>query len=151
MATFKIDGNMAFSSPVLAAGHSAVGLWLRCGSWSAGAGTYGFIPQDVASSLGTRRLIKRLLDAGLWELAGDGYEMTDVVLWDIDDGRVRRKIPRRVREAVYARDGHRCRTCLAEGPLELDHIFPWSLGGTDDEHNLQTLCGPCNREKGARV
>ena len=35
--------------------------------------------------------------------------------------------------------------------LELDHIFPISRGGAAvDQDNLQALCAPCNRAKGAR-
>ena len=32
-----------------------------------------------------------------------------------------------------------------------DHIFPRSLGGSDDLDNLRLLCRPCNSKKGARV
>lgn len=31
--------------------------------------------------------------------------------------------------------------------MEVDHITPWSYGGTDAVHNLQPLCKPCNRSK----
>ena len=34
--------------------------------------------------------------------------------------------------------------------LEVDHIIPRSKGGTDHKHNLQLLCGNCNRKKGNR-
>jgi hypothetical protein len=33
--------------------------------------------------------------------------------------------------------------------MEVDHIIPWSRGGSDDYHNLQPMCKPCNRNKGA--
>jgi HNH endonuclease/Homing endonuclease associated repeat len=32
--------------------------------------------------------------------------------------------------------------------LEVDHVFPWSMGGETIEENLQTLCFDCNRGKG---
>lgn len=35
--------------------------------------------------------------------------------------------------------------------MEVDHILPWSLGGTDTLDNLQPLCKPCNRIKGNQI
>lgn len=32
--------------------------------------------------------------------------------------------------------------------MEVDHINPWSMGGSDAMWNLQPLCKPCNRAKG---
>ena len=34
--------------------------------------------------------------------------------------------------------------------MELDHVTPESAGGATASHNLQLLCRPCNRRKGAR-
>lgn len=31
--------------------------------------------------------------------------------------------------------------------MEVDHIKPWSMGGSDEVWNLQPLCRPCNRSK----
>lgn len=31
--------------------------------------------------------------------------------------------------------------------MEVDHIRPWSMGGSDAVWNLQPLCKPCNRGK----
>jgi len=65
--------------------------------------------------------------------------------------RYRLKIPVEVRLAIHERDGWACLHCGATTDLTLDHIVPWSLGGSDDPDNLQTLCQPCNSRKGART
>jgi hypothetical protein len=36
-------------------------------------------------------------------------------------------------------------------PLEIDHILPEALGGSDDESNLWLACPRCNRFKGAAI
>jgi hypothetical protein len=54
----------------------------------------------------------------------------------------------RVRFMILQRDLYRCRICKASGvKLEVDHIVPLSLGGSNDMDNLQALCVPCNRGK----
>jgi 5-methylcytosine-specific restriction endonuclease McrA len=55
-----------------------------------------------------------------------------------------------LRQSIYERDGHTCKHCGATENLSVDHIHPESKGGTLDPENLQTLCMPCNRAKGAR-
>lgn len=35
--------------------------------------------------------------------------------------------------------------------MEVDHIRPWSQGGSDELWNLQPLCKPCNRGKSANT
>jgi|JI9StandDraft_1071089.scaffolds.fasta_scaffold550265_2 hypothetical protein len=60
-------------------------------------------------------------------------------------------IPRAVRIEVFERDGWACISCDTTDDLTLDHIYPWSLGGSDDQENLQTLCRSCNSRKGASV
>lgn len=54
------------------------------------------------------------------------------------------------RGRIYARDGHRCRSCGSSRDLSIDHIHPFSKGGCDEDWNLQTLCRPCNSRKGNR-
>lgn len=74
----------------------------------------------------------------------------------------RRRLPLRpeVKSAVWVRDGGRCRKCrisdsdavaLTGEHLHYDHVIPWSLGGSDEELNIQLLCGPDNRAKGASL
>ena len=59
-----------------------------------------------------------------------------------------------LRHEALVRDGYRCLECGAsnkEISLEVDHIIPVSQGGTDELHNLQTLCITCNRAKNIRT
>lgn len=50
--------------------------------------------------------------------------------------------------ALGRRDGFRCQHCRSSDNLQIDHITPLVRGGTNDLHNLQLLCGPCNLRKG---
>jgi hypothetical protein len=60
-----------------------------------------------------------------------------------------RSIPQGVKIAVAARDGGRCRQCGSTTDLHFDHVIAWSKGGANTAANIQLLCGPCNRRKGA--
>jgi hypothetical protein len=58
----------------------------------------------------------------------------------------------KTRYEVLVRDDHTCQSCGAKAPntlLQVDHIFPRSLGGSNEMDNLQTLCIVCNIGKGA--
>jgi hypothetical protein len=61
----------------------------------------------------------------------------------------RTAIPDDVKQFVFARDGGRCRQCGSTSDLQFDHVIPVVLGGGPSPDNLQLLCGPCNRRKGA--
>lgn len=55
-----------------------------------------------------------------------------------------------IRRAVYLRDGGRCRWCGVGSDyvqLVLDHIVPWSAGGSDRSDNLRMLCWGCNERR----
>jgi len=66
-----------------------------------------------------------------------------------------RSVGWRLRYKVLSRDRFACRACgrspatHASLTLEVDHVVPWSKGGTTEESNLQTLCAECNGGKGA--
>ena len=53
------------------------------------------------------------------------------------------------RQAVLNRDNCRCRACGFSDSLtmEVDHIVPRTLGGSNDIDNLQALCSFCNNTK----
>lgn len=60
---------------------------------------------------------------------------------------IRRSIPKAIRERVLS-VGY-CLACKSNEKLSVDHIWPVSKGGTNDELNLQCLCMPCNLRKRA--
>lgn len=62
-----------------------------------------------------------------------------------------RHIPQDVKNAVWQRDGGRCRQCSADNYLEFDHEIPFSKGGASTLNNVQLLCRKCNGEKGAKI
>ena len=52
------------------------------------------------------------------------------------------------RYKVFQRDGYRCRYCgITKGKFEVDHVYPYSLGGATTVENSAVICGPCNRRK----
>lgn len=54
------------------------------------------------------------------------------------------------RQAIFERDGRRCRWCGETTALTIDHIRPVRWGGTNDSGNLQVLCAACNAWKSDR-
>lgn len=70
MPWFKIDDGFHCHPKVLAAGTPAVGLYVRCGSWAAQQASDGIVPKQVARMYGTPRMIKALIEAGMWHQKG---------------------------------------------------------------------------------
>lgn len=65
-------------------------------------------------------------------------------------------VPKALRDRVAAQARHRCGYCLNHealvgAPLEIEHLFPVSLGGLTEESNLWLACSACNNSKGSRV
>ena len=67
---------------------------------------------------------------------------------------VRRAVTNSKRYDIMRRDNFQCVLCGASGRearLEVDHLIPVSLGGTDDPANLRCLCFQCNRGKHVKI
>jgi len=79
MTWFKVDDNLTFHPKVLAAGNTAMGMWVRAGSWSAQQLSDGLLPWSVVSRIGRRREAEALVTAGLWVPVLDGYAFHE---WD---------------------------------------------------------------------
>lgn len=59
-------------------------------------------------------------------------------------------ISKRLRFEILRRDDFRCTYCgatPAEAELNIDHVVPVTLGGSDIPENLTTACAPCNSGK----
>jgi hypothetical protein len=74
MTWFQVDDNLAFHPKAIMAGNAALGMWVRAGSWAAQQLTDGYVPLDMARSLGTTAQARKLTDSGLWLPCGSGYE-----------------------------------------------------------------------------
>ena len=90
----------------------------------------------------------------------DSSQITDNTMWALIGGEMipierkpepkKKKISKRVRQLVYARDNYACAICGVGNDLSIDHIIPESKGGAHNESNFRTLCRPCNSRKGAQ-
>lgn len=63
----------------------------------------------------------------------------------------RTTISRDVKQLVWRRDGGACVRCGSRYELEYDHDIPVTKGGSNGPENIQLLCRPCNRSKGAKI
>lgn len=65
-----------------------------------------------------------------------------------------RNIPHATIIRVARRDNNTCQVCgkiLLDREIEIDHVIPYSRGGTSDENNLRVTCLECNRKKGKKI
>lgn len=81
MGWFKVDDQLAFNAKIVAAGNSAMGLWLRAGSWSSAQLTDGFIPIHMANAMANAMANPSdqdaLVSVGLWDEVDGGFQFHD--------------------------------------------------------------------------
>lgn len=133
---------------------------LRRHLWALGAALVAFGILTLMSGAGG---MAALVAAGVIVLIGFVLyfhyrrRSTQAALIPVTPARDDRVIPRDIRVAVIVRDGGKCQLkypgiCLVDKQIDIDHIFPWSEGGSSkDINNLQCACGPCNRHKSNKV
>jgi 5-methylcytosine-specific restriction endonuclease McrA len=71
----------------------------------------------------------------------------------IDPDKIRPSLSASSRRAVIRRDGYVCGICggdVEPGDVDIDHIKPFSKGGSDHLDNLRVSHSSCNRRRGAR-
>ena len=66
------------------------------------------------------------------------------------------KISEKLKEKIRQAAQNRCGYCLSQqrytmSKLEVEHIYPQSEGGSDEEVNLWLACGLCNRYKASHT
>lgn len=86
---FKVDDKAHSHPKVIEAGNAAMGLWMRCGSWSGERLTEGFIPRKTARMFGTLGEIRRLVEAGLFLDVDGGYQMHDFLEYNLTADQVK--------------------------------------------------------------
>ncbi|HEX8657020.1 MAG TPA: HNH endonuclease signature motif containing protein [Hymenobacter sp.] len=84
------------------------------------------------------RYLHQLLEAQNWLRGEPGVVVN-----------TRHGIPSKERRKFITQKGQRCAYCNTMENLTVDHKLARGLGGTNARGNLQVLCQPCNRQKGA--
>jgi hypothetical protein len=134
------------------AGDAALGMLTRIWSHCADKGRPLLSQRDMAVIMagdknGPRKL-KALLDARLLDRVEGGFapfgELAQLM-------RERRGVINRLE--ILERDGWRCAYCAChvDDSAHVDHVVPWSRGGSDHPENLVASCAACNTSKGART
>lgn len=81
MTWFKVDDGFCFHPKAVSAGNSAIGLWVRAGSWAAQQLTDGLVPRHMLPALGGRPSdAARLVASGLWIVSDEGWLFHD---WEL--------------------------------------------------------------------
>lgn len=58
--------------------------------------------------------------------------------------RLRGRQGERLRSLALERDGWKCQRCGARGELQVHHLVPLAIGGSNVLENMETVCLPCH-------
>lgn len=108
------------------------------------------VEKDEVSELDVKNIIEQLKLWGIIPINFEGYDINETACRKY----VSRSISNSKRYDVLRRDKFQCVLCGASGSeakLEIDHIIPFSRGGSDDIGNLRCLCFKCNRGKHSKI
>ena len=101
MPWFRLDDGFYDNPKVVRAGNPAIGLWVRCATWSARHLTDGHIPTHIIRKLGKPTEAAATTRAGLWIPGLDEYVMPDYLEYNPSSEEVKM---RRKRDADRKRD-----------------------------------------------
>ena len=94
MPWFRVEDSFHQHPKVIAAGNPAIGLWVRCGTYSSQYLTDGQVPTHIATAYGKPREITALVRAHLWIETDTGFLMPDYLEYNPSaaDIKQRRKV-----------------------------------------------------------
>lgn len=107
MPWFKLDDGFADHPKVRRAGNAAIGLWVRCGTYSAHYLEDGVVELDTAREYGKPREIKALLDARMWVEHDRGFLIPDYLDYNPSKEQIlAERAANRERQARRRRNSH---------------------------------------------
>lgn len=130
MPWFKVDDSFDTHAKAIRAGNQALGLWVRCGAYSARHLTDGFVPAEIAKLYGRAGEVRALVAAGLWSPIEGGYQMHDFHDYNPTSAQVRadRKAAaerqRRAREAAASRRDGGVSHAVSNGEVRAESRSP---------------------------
>lgn len=128
-------------------------LWNKDGHWSNEDERMARV--CMVSQRKYRKVKDKCLELGLLVEQNGSLVVPFIQEWQNEK---RAAIPDSVRRAVWDKNGGRCGYCDCEltwepshdNSFHVDHVLPWSRGGSDNVENLTAACRECNLSKGAR-
>lgn len=148
MAWVKLDDHFFVNQKARAVGLEGRALFMAGLCWCSSNRTDGSIdgsslPLIAAMAEVDPTAADRLVDAGMWTRVGDGYEVVGYRKTHhcgrAPDGFHGPRRPKLTPKSVVIEEVH------------IDHVVPWSRGGSSDMDNLQVSHSLCNMRKGART